>query len=154
MEYGTIERELHVDASPEIVFAVISSPEHIRDWWNAEAAFEPVTGAVGELVWRDESDGRIETVPLTVVAAEPPHLFSFRWTHPADEAAGSGNSLLVTFRLIPAGAGTTVRFSEVGFRERGWEAAVLEKNYAEHVAGWDMFLPRLRERVVTLVASR
>ena len=26
MEYGTIEREIHIDASPEIVFEVISTP--------------------------------------------------------------------------------------------------------------------------------
>ena len=34
MEHGSIEREIHVDASPEIVFEVITSPEHIREWWN------------------------------------------------------------------------------------------------------------------------
>jgi hypothetical protein len=25
----------------------------------------------------------------------------------------------------------------------GWEAAVLEQQYQEHVSGWDFFLPRL-----------
>ena len=29
MEYGSIEREIHVDASPEVVFEVVSRPEHI-----------------------------------------------------------------------------------------------------------------------------
>ena len=42
MEYGSIEREIHVDASPEVVFDVISSPEHIREWWGGvEAHVEP-----------------------------------------------------------------------------------------------------------------
>jgi uncharacterized protein YndB with AHSA1/START domain len=31
MEYGSIEREIHVDASPEVVFEVVSSPEHISE---------------------------------------------------------------------------------------------------------------------------
>lgn len=38
MEYGSIERELHVDAPPQVVFDVLTDPEHIRDWWSAEAA--------------------------------------------------------------------------------------------------------------------
>jgi hypothetical protein len=33
--------------------------------------------------------------------------------------------------------------TETGFREMGWEAAVLEQQYREHVSGWDFFLPRL-----------
>lgn len=51
---------------------------------------------------------------------------------------GPGNSLLVTFELAPAGDGTTLRF-----RERGWEAAVLEAHYNDHRQGWDFYLPRL-----------
>ena len=34
MEYGSIEREIHVDASPEVVFEVVSRPEHIAQWWT------------------------------------------------------------------------------------------------------------------------
>ena len=29
---------------------------------------------------------------------------------------------------------------ETGFREMGWEAAVLEEQYCDHVNGWDHFL--------------
>ena len=49
----------------------------------------------------------------------------------------------MTFDLVPSGAGTLLRFTETGFREKGWEAAVLEEQYKEHAAGWDHFLPRL-----------
>ena len=31
MESGTIERAVHIDAPPEVVFDVISSPEHMLD---------------------------------------------------------------------------------------------------------------------------
>ena len=34
--------------------------------------------------------------------------------------------------------------TETGFREKGWEIAVLEQQYAEHVAGWDFFCPGSR----------
>ena len=33
MELGTIEREIYIGAPPEIVFAVVSQPEHLREWW-------------------------------------------------------------------------------------------------------------------------
>jgi len=33
--------------------------------------------------------------------------------------------------------------TETGFREKGWEIAVLEREYQRHVEGWDLFLPRL-----------
>ena len=81
-------------------------------------------------------------------------MFSFRWTHPAGEAAAEGNSLLVTFELTPSGDGTLLRMTETGFREMGWEAAVLEQQYQEHVTGWDFFLPRLAPYVATLQVRR
>ena len=80
---------------------------------------------------------------VTVVEADPPRRFSFRWVHEEHEVAAPDNSLLVTFDLLPSGDGTLLRFQETGFRELGWEAAVLEQQYQEHVAGWDHFLPRL-----------
>jgi uncharacterized protein YndB with AHSA1/START domain len=150
MEFGTIEREIHIDAAPEIVFQVVSSPEHLREWWPDEARYEPVPGSVGEIVFGDPGAGG-KAAAFTVVDVRPPRTFSFRWTHPADEVAGEGNSLLVTFELTPADGGTVLRMTETGFRERGWEVAVLEQQYREHVAGWDHFLPRLVPYVATLV---
>lgn len=154
MEYASIEREIHVDASPEVVFEVVSSPEHIKDWWYADTHFEPRPGATGELVWADGDDPRANVVPITVVVAEPPRLFTFRWTHPAGESAVDGNSLLVTFELVPSGGGTLLRLTETGFRERGWEIAVLEEQYHEHVLGWERFVPRIAATAERLVASR
>jgi hypothetical protein len=33
--------------------------------------------------------------------------------------------------------------TESGFRERGWDEAKVAAEYAEHVTGWDFYLPRL-----------
>ena len=139
MEFGSIERELHIDASPEIVFEVVSRPEHLREWWPDEADLEPVPGGTGA----PSRYGADHVESLTVVDADPPRRFSFRWVYDDGRPATPENSLLVTFDLVPAGTGTLLRFTETGFRERGWEAAVLEEQYPEHVAGWDHFLPRL-----------
>jgi uncharacterized protein YndB with AHSA1/START domain len=153
MEYGSIEREIHVDASPDVVFEVISSPAHIREWWNAETDIESAAGAVGELVWSDCHTGRSQVVPITVVDAQPPRLFSFRWVHPSGAVATPANSLLVTFELVPSGEGTVVRLTETGFREIGWEAAVLEERYNEHIVGWDTHLAHLGEYLKQLVSA-
>src|SRR4051794_19615642 len=95
MEYGSIEREIHVDASPEVVFEVVSRPEHISEWWTDDADFEATSGAVGELVWGD----RAQVAAITVVNVVPPRLFSFRWAYPSGKVEDSANSLLVTFEL-------------------------------------------------------
>jgi uncharacterized protein YndB with AHSA1/START domain len=149
MEFGTIEREVYIEASPEIVFEVVSSPDHLKQWWPDDARYEPTPGSVGEIVFGD-CDAGGTVVPFTVVDARPPRTFSFRWTHPAAETATQGNSLLVTFDLTPSGRGTLLKMTESGFREMGWEAAVLEQQYQEHITGWDFYLPRLAPYVATL----
>jgi uncharacterized protein YndB with AHSA1/START domain len=149
MEFGTIEREIFVEASPELVFDVVSSPDHLRQWWPDDAHYEPTPGATGNIVFGD-GDADRTIVAFTVVDARPPTMFSFRWTHPADQPAAVGNSLLVTFDLTPSAGGTLLKMTETGFRELGWEAAVLEQQYGEHVTGWDFYLPRIAPYVAKL----
>jgi uncharacterized protein YndB with AHSA1/START domain len=145
MEHSSIERELHVEATPEVVYEVISRPEHLREWWPDEAELDPVPGSTGVI-----SFGEAKVVHLTVTEADPPRRFAFRWTHDEDVVASAGNSLLVTFELIPSGTGTLVRFSETGFGSRGWADAETEERRAEHAKGWDHFLPRLAAYVLRL----
>ncbi|RLP94352.1 SRPBCC domain-containing protein [Micromonospora sp. CV4] len=151
MEQGSIERDIHVDASPEVVFEVISRPEHMREWWPDDARFEPLAGAPGELVWRNDETGETTTVAFAVVEVDPPKRFSFRWCYP--EPDRSGPSLLVTFELVPTGAGTRIRMTETGFREMGWEVALLEQQYQDHVIGWDHYIPALGTYVARLVST-
>jgi uncharacterized protein YndB with AHSA1/START domain len=143
VELGTIEREIRIDASPEVVFDVVSKAEHVREWWPDEAAYDAAPGATGELVFGDAAAGGHVTT-ITVLDVEPPRRFRFRWTHPRDEVATERNSLLVTLELEPVEGGTLLRLTETGFREQGWEVAVLEESYRDHERGWDHFLPRLQ----------
>jgi len=149
MEFGTIEREIYVEASPEVVFNVVSSPDHLKQWWPDDARYEATPGASGEIVFGDPSAGGA-AVGFTVVDVRPPRVFSFRWTHPTDAVAAEGNSLLVTFDLTQSGGGTLLKMTETGFREMGWEVAVLEQQYREHGTGWDFYLPRLAPYVASL----
>ena len=151
MEIGTIEREIHIEASPEVVYRVVSQPEHLREWWPEEAELVAVPGGTGSITFVRPEATKAEA--LTVVEADPPRRFSFRWVADEGESAKPGSSLLVTFDLEASGGGTLLRFSETGFREKGWEAAVLEEAYRDHASGWDHFLPRLVTYVDRLVST-
>jgi uncharacterized protein YndB with AHSA1/START domain len=138
MEYGTIEREIHIAATPEVVYEVITKPEHIARWWGFDVSF------TDGRMRRERRDGTGElVVPVRVVEEDPPLRFVFRWLQPAGEAPTRENSFLVTFELVPAGEGTLLRLTEAGFREVGWEAAKLEAAYRHHSVGWDEHLARL-----------
>ncbi len=149
---GTITRELRIDATPEVVYEVVSRPEHLAQWWPDEAELDPAPGGTGVISFGAGPAAHVE--PITVVEADPPRRFSFRWCHEQGQEATAATSLLVTFDLVPDGSGTVVRFSETGFRELGWEAAVLEEMYADHVRGWAHFLPRLVTYAARVGTSR
>jgi uncharacterized protein YndB with AHSA1/START domain len=153
-EHSTIERELYIEASPELVYEVVSKPEHIARWWSDEAEFEETPGGAGWISFGDvDAGGR--RVELSVAEADPPRRFAFRWTNGAGEGAATvGNSNLVTFDLVPEGAGTRVTFIEVGFTERGWDDVHVAEVHADHSSGWDHFLPRLSGYAAELGARR
>lgn len=152
-ELGTIERELFIEATPEIVFDVVSRPEHVKEWWPDDARYDLEPESPGEIVFGDPAAGG-GVVQFSVVEAIPPRTFSFRWIHPAGETPAVGNSLLVTFELTPRDGGTQLRMTETGFRELGWEDAKLAHEFQEHNTGWDHFLPRIAPYVATLAAGR
>jgi len=144
MEFASLEREVYIAASPEVVFEVVSRPEHVREWWPDEASYDLTPGTAGQIRFGDpEAGGGV--VPFTVVDVRPPESFTFRWTD---------QDLLVTFSLTPSGEGTLLKLTETGFREAGWERAVLEETYREHEQGWDHFLPRIAPYVATLEVRR
>jgi uncharacterized protein YndB with AHSA1/START domain len=109
-------------------------------------------GVVSEIAWgKDSEHPHVEY--LTVVDADAPRRFSFSWV--ADGApATPANSLLVTFELTPDGPGTLLKMTESGFREKGWETAVLEETYADHVRGWDLFVGNLGDYAARVASAR
>ena len=92
-------------------------------------------------------------VPMTVVESVPPRLFSFRWAYNPSLATDSSNSFLVTLELEPSGSGTTLRLTETGFREQGWEVAVLEAAYQDHAQSWERVLAQLAEYAARVVPA-
>ena len=142
-EWGTIERSIEIGASLSTVFEVITNPVHLTESWPDEALFEPKQGAVGRIVFGDRASGDASVPNITIVELEPPRRFAFRWLYPDDEVARTGNSLFVIFELEDLGGRTLLRMTETGFREQGWEVAMLEEQYRLHDVGWDRHLARL-----------
>jgi uncharacterized protein YndB with AHSA1/START domain len=130
VEYGSIEKQVHIAAAPEVVYAIVSSPEHIAQWWAESANFDSRPGGSGEIAFQDS------TVQLMVLETVPGMLFRFRWNFPKGETPTPQNSMLVTFELSPDGTGTLLKVSEEGMRDQGWEAAKLEEYYRRHTRGW------------------
>jgi uncharacterized protein YndB with AHSA1/START domain len=148
VEYGAIEKQVYIDAAPEVVYAIVSSPEHIAQWWAESADFDARPGGSGEIVFHDA------TVQLTVVETVPSAMFRFRWNYPAGEMPTGQNSMLVTFQMTSEGSGTLLKVSEEGMRDQGWEGAKLEQYYRGHQEGWTTCLDELIPAYVSMLKSR
>ena len=93
-----IEHDILIDAPVEIVWAVVTEPEHISGWFSDTVDLDLRPGGAAALSWDDYGTvhGRVERV-------EPPHFFSFRWVVHRNPGAPvrDGNSTLVEFGPAP-----------------------------------------------------
>jgi uncharacterized protein YndB with AHSA1/START domain len=149
----TIERDIEIEAPVEVVWRTITEPEQIRTWFSDAVELEAKPGAVGTLTFRADSDDP-RVVGVTVVAAERPHHFSFRWCYPTGDHATADNSTLVTFTLTADGdARTRLRVVESGLDQLDWPDAEKQKFADEHRHGWQEKGDALRDRFVAGHAS-
>ena len=128
-DVGTIERELFVDASPEIVFAHFVDPERIRRWMGRSVAFDPRPG--GE--WRIDYNGS-DIARGQVVEIDPPRrlVYTWGWEAPEEVVRPGGSTVEVT--LTAEGSGTRLHLRHSGLPEA---------EVPGHAQGWDQFLPNL-----------
>ena len=149
MSTYTIERDIEIEAPVEVVWRTITEPEQIRTWFSDVVELEARPGAVGTLTFRADSDDP-HVVDITVVAADRPHRFSFRWCAPPGERATADNATLVTFTLTADGdARTRLRVAETGLDELDWPDADKQKFVDEHTHGWQEKGDALRDLFAT-----
>lgn len=144
-----IEREIVIDAPLEVVWAIVTEPEHVGSWFSDAAEIDLRPGGEATLTWNEHGAARAR-----VEKVEPPHLFSFRWARPVGAEPREGNATLVEFSLNAEGASTRLRVVESGFQEL--EGSEEEKaRYAEgNNEGWEHELGDLLEYVSKQVATR
>ena len=140
-----IEREILIEAPPEVVWRTITEPDQMSRWFADRVELVAEPGARGYMRFGDQGG------PVVVEAVEPPGRFSFRWNHPHGEDPVPGNSMLVEFTLAQEGdERTRLRVTESGHELRDWPDAEKERYASEHQEGWGGFLDRL----ATLAAKR
>jgi uncharacterized protein YndB with AHSA1/START domain len=145
MSTYTIEREIEIEAPVEVVWRTITEPELIRTWFADVADVEARPGAVGSLTFRADTDTP-HIVGITVVAADRPHRFSYRWVYPPGEDALETNSTLVTFTLVADGnERTRLRVVESGLDQMDMTDTEKQTFFDDHSHGWHVQGDRLRD---------
>lgn len=152
MAADSVEREILIEASPEVVWGVITEPEQISRWFSDAAELEGRVGADGALTWKPGGRGSADkefdnTVPIRVVEAEPFRRFAFRWNHPQGAHPDQHNSALVEFSLIERDTGTLLRVLESGIEAVTRGEQDRAKYVEEHEYGWGKHLGELLEYV-------
>jgi uncharacterized protein YndB with AHSA1/START domain len=133
-----IEREILIEAPLEVVWAIVTEPEHVGAWFSDSAQIDLRPGGEATLTWE-----RYGSVRALVEKVEPPHLFSFRWARPAGAQPGKGNSTLVEFSLNAEGESTRLRLVESGFPELKQSEEEKAKYAEENTQGWEHELGEL-----------
>jgi uncharacterized protein YndB with AHSA1/START domain len=149
----SVEREILIEASPEVVWRVITEPEHITRWLSDEADVQGRAGADGTLTWRPGGRGgrkELETiVPIRVVEAEPFRRFCFRWNHPEGAEPDGANSALVELTLIEEPNGTRLRVLESDIHAVTHDEESKARYFEDHERGWGKHLGELRDYVAS-----
>jgi uncharacterized protein YndB with AHSA1/START domain len=137
-----IEREIQIDAPVDVVWGVVTEPEHIAGWFSDTVELDLRPGGKVVLGWPDHGgvQGRVERV-------EPPHFFSFRWMMQGDRDFSEDDSTLVEFSLSADGDSTRLTVVESGFRDLAEPDDEKQRYHDSHRGGWEKELGELSDYV-------
>lgn len=123
-----VEHELHVDAPPELVFAMFTDAEHYVRWMGREATLDARPGGVYRVVVNDHA-----TVAGSFTVVEPHERVAFTWGFEGSPGSPPGSSL-VSVTLTPQDGGTHVRLVHTGLEH---------PDLGSHDTGWSAHLQQL-----------
>jgi uncharacterized protein YndB with AHSA1/START domain len=137
-----IEREVMIDAPVDVVWAVVTDPEHVGRWFSDSAELDLRPGGRAVLRWDEYGvvNARVERV-------EPPRFFSFRWVVNPGTDVAEDNSTLVEFSLSPEGEATRLTVVESGFAGLAGPDAEKQGHFDSHSRGWGIELGHLTDHV-------
>jgi uncharacterized protein YndB with AHSA1/START domain len=146
----SIEREVLIEAPVELVWSIVTEPEHVGRWLSESVEIDLRPGGAALFTWDEYGAvrGRVERV-------EPPHVFAFSWVpEPAkSQEVVEGNSTLVEFRLSAEGESTRLRVVESGFRRLDGSEEANAMCAESHLGGWSRELSHLLEYVAEVHAQ-
>jgi uncharacterized protein YndB with AHSA1/START domain len=126
-----LTKELHIDATPETVFAFFTEPELVTRWLAHEVTMDPTPGGVFRQVHRTK-DGVDNVMDGEFLVLDPPSRVVFTWAFDGMPAGDDISSVEVTLR--PQGDGTVLRLAHHNLPE-----SLLE----DHAKGWERLLALL-----------
>jgi len=133
-----IEKNIVIDASPEVVFKAITDQEELTNWFPDQAILEPRLGGKVKFSFykdKEQKQGELECVPEgTIIEFIPNKKVSYTWcqTNTPDFP-----NTVVTWELKEI----TDNKTQVKLLHTGFESSELSK---QHDEGWSYFLNRLQ----------
>ncbi len=143
---STVEREMYVEARPEVVWGAVTQGENLARWYafgGAEIDLKPG----GRLVLRRDEH---RTYLGFVEKVEPGRRFAYRYAVESEVEAAPGNANLVEFTLTPEGEGTRLGVVESGFDRLELTSAKRAEHAAQAEQAWDAALDALAGLASTL----
>jgi uncharacterized protein YndB with AHSA1/START domain len=139
MTHDRIERDIHIKAPVERVWTVLTTPEHLAQWFSETAELDLRPGGRLAVGWEQHGTGHgvVETV-------DPPRFFAWRWAYAPGLEPAPGNSTLVEFTLTPEGDGTRLRIVETGFAALDLPVDGQRKHHEDNTGGWEFQGEKIR----------
>jgi uncharacterized protein YndB with AHSA1/START domain len=138
-----IEREILIEAPIDLVWAVLTEPEHVAGWFSDSAEIDLRPGGEATFDWPEHGGA----ARAWIERVEPPRFLAYRWVRSVGEEQRKDNSTLVEFTLAEEGDHTRLRVVESGFQELTWPDDKKATYFGENTQGWQLELEELREYV-------
>jgi uncharacterized protein YndB with AHSA1/START domain len=123
-----LEREIHIDARPETVFAFFTDPAKMMRWMGAGATLDPRPGGI----CRIDINGYITRGEYLEIVPHSRVVFTWGWENEGSTPRPGASTVEIS--LTPDGDGTLLRLRHLGLNAT---------ERASHGEGWDLFIPRL-----------
>jgi carbon monoxide dehydrogenase subunit G len=145
---GHISRTIHVEATPEQAFDLLTNPARFPEWMVPASEVKDITGTPGTvgLGWTTASTfaGRKMENRMSVTAVERPRSFEVKGT-----GGGISGTATLHGRFEPAAGGTDITIENdyempLGFIGDAADKLFVEKSFAE---SWDKSLVKFKALV-------
>ena len=135
---SSITRTVVVNAPRSAVWAAITDPDKISQWFGQRTSLDLSVGGEAAFTWDEHGTAR-----AVVTEVDEPNAFGFRWAADIDADPVVGNSTLVRFTLSEHAAGTELTVVETGFDTLDREIADQKRAREANVQGWHAELDEL-----------
>ncbi|GAB2611540.1 SRPBCC domain-containing protein [Pseudactinotalea suaedae] len=150
VDTSTVHRTIRIDAPRPLVWATLTSPEQIAQWFGDRAEFPDGVhaGAQGLFGWSGHGDH-----PARIEIYEPHARFAFTWGRPG-EPIREDNSTTAVFTLDEEGEATVLTVVESGFDTLTTDDLKRRAALEDNAQGWTSELDELTAYVTSLREGR